>query len=111
MTSQVKNNNKINSTDEVLTYKNRRLVRNGDLLCYGNEDDKYIVLMEIINKKNINGNQEVGNKISVAMFEKQEFIKNPNATFLNICERYGLYDALETASMWMAKENNLVEEK
>lgn len=88
------------------TYKNRKLVRADNVLCFGNPDDKYVVLLEILNKKDKIKDIELSDKISIALFDREALIKDPNIMFLDFCERYGLYDALETAYMWLTKDEN-----
>ena len=89
----------------ISSFRGKKLVRAGNVLCYGNMDDKYIVLMEILDKKEKIKDIEIGSKISIALFNRLDLIKNPNTMFLDFCERNGLYDALETAYAWViAKE-------
>ncbi|MBP0979304.1 MAG: hypothetical protein J6C55_01500 [Oscillospiraceae bacterium] len=94
-------------------YKDKKLVKSGNILCYGNPNDKYVVLLEILDKKDKveSLNIEISDKISIALFDRQALIKNPNAMFLDFCERHGLYDALETAHMWLVKDETTVKIK
>lgn len=94
----------IENKDSMPSYKGKSLVRDGDILCYGNMDDKYIVLMEEIGEKKTIKDIEIGTKISIALFNRLDLIKNPNTMFIEICERNGLYDALEIAYTWLTKE-------
>lgn len=103
-----KENNKLNlnlndTENNILNYKNKNLVKSDNIFCYGNPDDKYVVLMESLEKGQEIKDIPISSKISVALFDRQEFIKNPNVMFLDFCERAGLYDALETAYMWITK--------
>lgn len=90
--------------NESLIYKGKNLIRSKDILCYGNMDDKYIVLLEILDKKEKINGVDIGNKISVALFNRLDLIKNPNVMFLDFCEKSGLYDALETAFSWISRD-------
>ncbi len=89
--------------NDCFLYKNKKLVKSNNIFCYGNPDDKYIVLMEVLEKNQKVQDIGISTKVSIALFDRKEFIKNPNVMFLDFCERSGLYDALETAYMWISR--------
>jgi hypothetical protein len=98
--------NKKNENTKFLQYKGRNLVRCDKILCYGNPDDEKVVLMEIMNYEEKISDIDISNRISIALFNKQDLIKNNNSTFLNHCERNGLYSALEVADLWLSNKDS-----
>ena len=94
------NNDIEKKQEKFMAYKNKALIRSKDILCYGNMDDKYIVLLEILSKEKVKG-MDVGNKISMALFDREELASNPSAMFIEHCEKNKLIDALETANAWI----------
>ncbi|MDR2655319.1 MAG: hypothetical protein LBC56_04490 [Oscillospiraceae bacterium] len=85
-----------NTEAGTLKFKDRPLVRSGDLLYYGNPNDKFIVRIDIIAKKREN-NLERATKVSVELLD----ISGKREKTVKKSERHGLYDALDIGGIWL----------
>ncbi|MDR1101897.1 MAG: hypothetical protein LBL34_06055 [Clostridiales bacterium] len=84
-------------SDAVLTYKDKPLLRKGNLIYYGNHDDKYIICMQIEETKKAK-DLDVSTHIVInlqtnAAPGKERIIKK--------AERDGLYSALDIGEFWL----------
>jgi hypothetical protein len=80
-----------------ITFKNKPLVREKNIICYGNMEDKYYLFLMILTNKKI-GDVEVPDKILVQILsteEKNKIIKQG--------EKNGLYDALDIGMIWLER--------
>ena len=83
------------------TYKGYPLVRHGDELYYGYMSDPYVIFIQIIGKKEQDG-QEIASKVRVVQMDTNE--PNPLKAFVKNSEREcGLYEALDIANVWLEK--------
>ena len=62
---------KQNVSGKYLMYKNKPLVREGNTICYGDMNEKCILILEIMSYKNENGNQ-VPDKILVQVIDSKD---------------------------------------
>ena len=81
---------------EFLTYKGKPLVRQGNTIYYGDMADDYVIMMQILAKK------EVGDK------DKAEVAStDPNASMkeriIKTSEKKGLYAAMDIAEIWLQR--------
>ena len=88
-----------NKDVKFLTYKNRPLVRCGKTLYYGNMSDPYVVMLQICNTRNI-GDSEVSGRVTVQMLNTDPTVR-PREHIAKKCERQGLYQAMDIASIWL----------
>lgn len=88
--------------DNVLMYKGKPLVRQGQFIFYGFPDDKAILFMNIVETKKI-GDLDVATKVMVQIQSTDE-----NATFnqkvIKQCEKSTFYDAFEIGTIWLDRE-------
>ena len=80
-----------------LMYKGKPLVREKNLICYGNMTDKYYLSMLILTNKTI-GSVEVPNNVLVQVLttgENPKIIKQGN--------KIGLYDAFDIGTVWLER--------
>ena len=89
------------SGSEFLMYKDRPLVRSGNTIYYGDMRDPYVVMMQIINTKQQAG-MEVSGKIIVQMIST-DATKNAKDRIVRRSEQDGLYNAIDIASIWLAR--------
>lgn len=75
-----------------LIYKNRPLVKRGNTVIYGDINDEYYVLMEILDSENYE-NLELATDISVSLMSDGRVEKK--------AEREGLYRALDIGAYWL----------
>ena len=86
---------KIPFQGKYITFKGKPLVREKNIICYGNMEDKYYLFLMILTNKKVGG-AEVPDKILVQILsteEKNKIIKQG--------EKSGLYDALDIGMIWL----------
>ena len=86
---------------EFLMYKNKPLVRCGNVIYYGDMRDPYVVMMQIVNKKQQAG-MEVAGKVIVQMIST-DATKNAKERMIRRSEQDGLYNAIDIASIWLER--------
>lgn len=86
--------------DKHLIYKDKPLVRAGDTICYGDMDEKYILMLDIWNYDD-SGNP---NKVSIQVVESADQTKVVKEGFKNTLE-----EAFDFGTVWleMALKGNL----
>lgn len=82
-------------------YKGYPLVRSGDQLYYGYMSDPYVIWIQILSKKEVDG-KEMTSKVRVIQMSTK--IADPMKACVKNSEREcGLYEALDVASVWLEK--------
>ena len=84
-----------------LTYKGKPLVRNGNTLYYGNANDKYVIMMQILATKPV-GDVEVASKVSVQLLNTDPDV-SPRERIVKSSEKKGLYTAMDIAEVWLSR--------
>lgn len=78
-----------------LEYKGKPLVREGDTICYGEMTDKYILVLEIMSYKEVEGTKVPDDVfIQVINPANSSDIKNQGS-------KKGLYDAMGIGLVWL----------
>jgi hypothetical protein len=85
--------------NKMLTYKDKPLLRKGNLLYYGNHDDKYIICMQVEGSKKVN-DLEVSNHIVVNL---QTNVAPGKEKIIKKAEREGMYAALDLGEFWLSE--------
>lgn len=89
------------SEQKFFTYKDIPLVRNGDTIYYGSMSDKYVIMLQILSKKNV-GDLEIADKVSV-----QLLLTDPNIRakerIAKKSEKNGLYNAMDIGAIWLKR--------
>ncbi|MBO5203978.1 MAG: hypothetical protein J6B72_05145 [Clostridia bacterium] len=81
-----------------LEYKGKPLVREGDTICYGDMEDKCILILEIMShKKTENG--ELPDKILIQVVDPKD-----QAKILRQGSKDGLYEAFNLGLVWLEHE-------
>ena len=87
--------------DKTLTYKNKPLVRCGNIIYYGNISDKFVIKL-IINSYNESFGFKVADNVSVQLLSTE-----PNSSsrkkIIKSSEKKGLYQALDISTVWLNK--------
>ena len=84
---------------EGLLYKNKPLLRRGNLIYYGNAEDKYIVCLEINETT-----QLIDLDIATNVLVKLQTNDIPGKEkVLKSAERDGLYEALDLGEFWLTE--------
>lgn len=87
------------------TYKGFPLVRSGNQLYYGYMSDPYVIWIQILGYKDING-EKMTSKVRVIQMDTNE--TDPIKAFVKNTEREcGLYEALDIAKVWLDKATTI----
>ena len=82
-----------------LEYKGKPLYRKGDRLIYGNLEDPYILVLDITEKKKLEG-IEVATKVRLEIQDNED--EHPgNGKVFRKSEKNNLYRALDIGSWWL----------
>ena len=82
---------------KMLSYKGKPMVRRGDVIYYGDMNEKYIIIFTIKSKKQV-GTLEVADAVTIDLClnkgaGKEKVIKKAN--------RESLYEAIDIAEFWL----------
>ena len=80
---------------EYLYYKDKPLVREGNTICYGDMNEKCILVLEIMSYKEVEGK-----KLPKDVFIQVIDSKDPNK-ILKQGKKEGLYDAFSVGLVWL----------
>lgn len=80
-----------------LEYKGKPLVREGDTICYGDMNDKYVLVLEIMSYKEVDG-QSVPDDIFIQVINPKN-----SGDIRNQGSKKGLYDAMGIGLVWLER--------
>ena len=86
---------------DFILYKNRPLVREDNVICYGNVSDPYIIQMIIMSEKEYKG-RKVPDQIYVQLLST-DTSKPMSARVVKDIMRSGLSDALDMGIAWLER--------
>lgn len=84
---------------KLLMYKGKPLVRQGNVIFYGNPSDKYIVSF-VLSDFEMNGDTEVAGHVSVQLQQNDRYL-NPKNKLIKKAERDELWSAIDVGSFWL----------
>ncbi len=86
---------------EFLMYRDKPMVRCGNIIYYGNPTDKYIIMMQIMESKKVN-DIDVATKVMVHLQHADQSVK---ASVRNIksSEKSGIYEAMDVGEIWLQR--------
>lgn len=87
--------------NKLLTYKGKPLMRCGNIIYYGNADDKYIIMMQIIETKPVK-DINVATKVAVQLQSTDPNIRNKDRV-VKSSEKPGLYAAMDIGAIWLER--------
>ena len=87
---------------DYILYRNRPLVREDNIICYGNVSDPYIIQMIIMSEKEYKG-KKVPDQIYVQLLST-DTSKPMNARVVKDIMRSGLNDALDMGITWLERQ-------
>ena len=85
----------------VLMYKGRPLMRKDNLVYYGSMADSHIVMLQILETKQVNG-QDVASRVSVQL-QLTDPAARSRDRIVKKSEKDGLYTALDFGSVWLER--------
>ena len=86
-----------------MEYKGKPLYRKGDRLFYGNLEDKYILVLDILEKKKIEG-IDVATKVKIQIQDNENEQVGTGKVFRK-SEKENLYKALDIGAWWLQCAN------
>ena len=89
---------------KTLLYKGRPLMRKGNIIYYGSMADPYIVMMQVLETKTVDG-QEIASKVSVQLQLTDPSVKSRDRVTKR-SEKDGIYSALDVGSVWLERALN-----
>lgn len=81
-----------------LIYKGKPLVRSEDVIYYGNPAERYVIMLQILAKKE----DETPSRVSVSLISTNENLK-PKDRILKKSEKNSLYLALDIGVIWLER--------
>ncbi len=86
---------------EFLMYKNRPLVRKGNTIYYGSLSDEFVLMLQILSTKEVNGLQ-MADRVSVQLINTDPNVR-PHDRIAHKTEKKGLYSALDIGRTWLER--------
>ena len=88
---------------KILTYKGKPLVRNGNTIYYGYPSEKYVIMMQIISTKPLEGAEiDMASKVSIQLLNTDPNV-SPRESIVKSSEKKGLYAAMDIAEIWLSR--------
>jgi len=82
---------------EYTSYCGKPLVKNGNIICYGNPGKKAVLVLTVLTTKDFHG-KEIPDMIFVQVQSTE------TGEILKQSEKFGLYDALDIGKVWLERE-------
>ena len=86
--------------EEFLQYKNKPLVRCGDVLYYGNMNEKCVAKLTIKSKSKV-GDMDFADRVFIQILNTD--FSDPKKLVIQKGEQTGLFSAIDTAYVWLRK--------
>ena len=86
---------------QMMTYKGNPQVRCGNTIYYGSMADRYVALLQVLSTTELDGVQMAGS-VSVQLLSTNPN-HGPKERIVKKTEKNGLYNALNIASIWLAR--------
>ena len=84
-----------------LKYKGKTLVRSGNIIYYGEPDQKYIAMIQIQSQAKYE-DMELPNKLSIQLIATDTTLP-PQERIVKKSEKADLYSALDIAAIWLER--------
>ena len=89
---------------DILTYKGKALTRKDKIIYYGSMADKYIIMLQITDSKEVKG-MEIATGVSVQLQKTDPSLKSRERV-VKKTETDGLYTAMDIATVWLERALN-----
>ena len=86
---------------KILTYKGHPLMRKDNIIYYGSMADSHIVMLQILDTKNVNG-FEIATRVSVQLQLTDPAARSRDRV-VKKGEKDGLYTALDFGCVWLER--------
>ena len=90
--------------EKILTYKGRALTRKDKVIYYGSMADKYIIMFQILESKNLD-DIELATRVSLQLQYTDPAVKSKDRV-VKSTEADGLYQAMDIAAIWLERALN-----
>lgn len=94
---------------EYIIYRDKPLVRDNNVICYGDMSDPYVLFIMILSKKNVDlgggKSAEVPDRILLQILSTDES-KPSHERVAKQFEKSGLFDAIDIGLVWLDKLNS-----
>lgn len=87
--------------NKFLTYRGKPLVRNGNMIYYGNMSDPFVILIQIMSSKT-QGELEVPDKVLIQLLNTDPDCR-PKERIVKKSEKHGLYNAMDIGTIWLER--------
>ena len=87
--------------NQFLMYKNRPLVRKGNTIYYGSLSDDFVLMLQILSTKEVDGN-EMPDRVSVQLINTDPNVR-PHDRIAHNTEKKGLYSAIDIGRTWLER--------
>lgn len=93
------------SVDEWIKYKGFPFLREGNVVYFGNPEDKFIVTLTIVSEKDLGDKEKakVADKINVSLISTDPSLA-PAEKILKTSTKKGFAQAMEFAYIWLTRE-------
>ena len=85
--------------DNLLTYKEKPLVRKGNVIYFGDMREKYVTRLTVLTSQN-----DVAEKIKIELMLSDTGL-DEKARITKSSEKVGFYEALDIAYIWLTRAN------
>ena len=85
----------------MLSYKGRPLMRKDNILYYGSMSDRYIIMMQILETKQVK-DLSVATRVAVQLQQTSPNVR-PKDRIVKKTEKNGLWTAMDIASIWLTR--------
>lgn len=86
---------------DLLMYKGKPLIKQDNVIYYGNMDDKYVTMIQIVETKDTDG-MKLPSKLLVQLALTDPEVKMRDK-IVRKAEKNSLYDAIEIATVWLER--------
>lgn len=93
-----------NKEPQFLTYKDKPLVRCKNTIYYGDMNDPYVIMLQIMSTKEENG-MEMADKVIVQLLSTDPDA-SPRERIVKKSEKKGLYNAMDIGAIWLKRALN-----
>lgn len=86
---------------EFLQYKGRPLMRQDNIIYYGSMSDRYIIMMQILETKQVK-DLPVATRVAVQLQQTSPNVR-PKDRIVKKTEKDGMWNAMDIASIWLTR--------